>query len=297
MTNQGVLTLSESLVDELVRALGLPKNSVNHRIFWNLSRKITIRLARMGVSFDQILGVYGLPEASNWALTHFASGVRTVGEENIPRKGPVLILSNHPGSVDGLAIFSQLPRKDILWVSSYIPFFEHMPNVRKHALLTMKNDPRDQLLTLRKAIRHLNEGGILLYFAAGHMEPDPAVFPGSRQMMDEWLDGLEFFFRHVPNLQLMPTIVSGVVSPQWAESPVRYIRKKPIDQIRIVNFAQTIHQLLFPGSLLVTPSISFGIPMQKRNLNGETREYILAREKALLSAHCNFFGGRDDSVN
>ncbi|MFZ2053156.1 MAG: hypothetical protein WAU81_03065 [Candidatus Aminicenantales bacterium] len=48
---------------------------------------------------------------------------------------------------------------------------------------------------------------------AGHIEPDPAVYPNAAEHIEEWLTGIDFFFRHVPGLRLMPTIVSGVVSP------------------------------------------------------------------------------------
>ena len=57
---------------------------------------------------------------------------------------------------------------------------------------------------MRSAIRHLQSGGTLVYFGAGHRDPDPATYPGARAMLDNWLEGIDFFFKHVPDLRLLP---------------------------------------------------------------------------------------------
>ncbi|MCJ7658350.1 MAG: hypothetical protein MUO67_04280, partial [Anaerolineales bacterium] len=124
--------LSESLIDELVTALGLPKTRFYHALFWRLFRRVTDSLAKIGVPFDQITRDEGLPAASSWCLDQFCEGIRVVGKENVPAEGPLMVTSNHPGAYDGLVLFTEVGRKDMTWVSSEIPFLDALPNLREH---------------------------------------------------------------------------------------------------------------------------------------------------------------------
>lgn len=291
-----IAILSESLVNELVGALGLPKTAFWHNLFWRLSRRVTDRLATIGATFDRIVGEDGLPAGSAWGLTHFCNPIQARGVENIPLEGPLLVASNHPGAYDGLVIYSKLVRKDIQWISTEIPFFEHLPHTRSHMLFSSRTDALNRMSVMRSAIRHLQAGGTLVYFGAGHRDPDPATYPGARAMLDRWLEGIDFFFKHVPNLRLLPTVVSGVVSEKWSRSPITLLRRKQIDKQRLSEFGQVITQLLAPGRLMLSPCVSFGLPVGEAELRQEAGgdsllPAVIAREKSLLEEHCQAFGG------
>jgi hypothetical protein len=289
--NAEIKTLSHSLIEEVIGALGLPKNAFFHRLFWPIFSAVTTRLAFLGVSFDRITQEEGVPQAAKWMLQHFCSKVTVVGSENIPTKGPLLISSNHPGTVDGVVILSQLPRNDIAWLVGQIPFFAHLPSASSHMLFVSKHDHASRINALRRGINHLRNGGALLDFGAGHFEPDPAFSSESQTMMDQWMEGAGFFMRHVPELQILPTIVSGVISPAWANTRFRFLRKKQVDRLRIINFAQVIAQLLSPGKYLVAPSISFAPPFTLEDLKGlEAMPAVISKEKELLKEHARLFG-------
>jgi hypothetical protein len=281
------LTLSESLVDELVGAVGLSKRPFWHALAWRLFRKITDRVAALGVTFDRLVEHEGLPAGSEWALAQFCTPILVDGQENIPSSGPLLVISNHPGAYDGLVIFSKLVRKDICWVASEIPFFEHLPNTRAHMLFASRVDVSKRMLVLRAAIRHLRSGGTLVYFGAGHRDPDPAVYPHAGKMMLTWLEGINFLIEHVPGLTLLPCVVSGVVSRKWARHPIALLRSQQIDKQRLSEFGQVITQLLSPGKFLVSPKISFGAPILTTSMLPE----IIAHERNLLVVHCEKYGG------
>ncbi|KAF0107802.1 MAG: phospholipid/glycerol acyltransferase [Anaerolineaceae bacterium] len=288
--------LSESLVDEMVTALGLPKTAFWHSLFWRVSRGVTGRLATLGVTFDRLVDTDGLPKASEWMLTDFCHPIPARGAENIPLTGPLLVVSNHPGAYDGLVIFSKLVRKDIRWIGTEIPFLEKLPHVRERILFASRTDAANRMAVMRAAIRHLRSGGALVYFGAGHRDPDPAVYPDAGKMMDDWLEGIDFFFRHVPDLRLLPAVVSGVVSEKWARHPVTLLRRKQIDKQRLSEFGQVITQLLFPRKLMLSPRLSFGASVTGSELRGETSggsllPAVIAREKSLLAEHCQSFGG------
>jgi hypothetical protein len=152
------------------------------------------------------------------------------------------------------------------------------------------------MAAMRSGIRHLQAGGALLYIGSGQIDPDPAVYPNAAEHIEEWLIGIDFFFRHVPGLRVMPTIVSGVVSPKWARSPITRLRRKGVDKRRLAEFGQVIKQMFFPGRLMFTPYVSFSRPVSVETLRSESSQEnvlpaIIARTKALLAEHCRIFGG------
>jgi len=288
-------TLSESLVNELVTAVGLRPTPFNHWLFWRLFRRITDRMANLGARSDEITQSEGFPAACKWLLTHFCSDVEVHGAENIPEGGPLLVLANHPGTYDALMIFSILNGHDIQSVSSKIPFLELLPNIQKHFLFTPQDDPTERMLILRNAIHHLQAGGALNYFGTGHRDPDPVIYPGGGKIFDNWLDVFDIFFRYVKGLKVLPTIISGVVSPQWAKHPITWLRKKQIDKQRLAEFGQVITQLRKPGKLMMRPRISIGKPFSEEDLRGEIgpgslTPAVIARARKLYRKSSATFG-------
>jgi len=290
-----VATLSESLINEMVAAVGLPTTKAFHNIFWRLFRRITDRLAYLGVTFDQIIKEDGLPTASAWALTHFCNEPITHNAKNIPEGGPLLALSSHPGAYDALVLYSNLKGHDIRSVSTVIPFFKHLPNARRIFLFAPRDNARERMIVMRNAIKHLQQGGTVVYFGAGHREPDPAVYPGAERSIDRWLDVFDTFFKYVKDLRIMPTIASGVVSPYWAKHPITWLRKKQIDKQRLSEFGQVITQLIKPGKLMMTPRISFGEPFTEEELrqesgSGKLYDAVIKHAKNLFQESSNYFG-------
>ena len=288
--------LSESLIDEMVTAVGLPPKRLYHGIFWTLFRGLTERLALIGVPFDRLVPDKGLPAASEWCLSLFCHPPQVQRKHHIPSKGPLLIVSNHPGAYDALEIFTQVDRKDIKWIGSEIPFLDLLPHTREHIFFASRKDSQSRMVAMRNSIRHLKSGGALLYFAAGHRDPDPAVFPGSMKAMDGWLDVYDTFFKYVPGLQLLPTVLSGIVSEHWAHHPLTWLRRKQIDKHRLAEFGQVITQLVHPGRLFITPAISIGETVNESILREEAQggsllPAVIARGKSLLNDHIQPFGG------
>jgi len=295
-----VANLTKLLISELVGAIGLSKTKPILRLFWIIFHRPLSRLASLGLSFDQRVAEAGLPKASEWVLANWCSHITTDGTQNIPSEGPLLIVCNHPGTYDALIIFSQVGRKDIRWISTEIPFLDNLPHTRDHIIFASKTNPLKRMSAMRSAIRHLKAGGVLLYIGSGQIDPDPAVYPNAADNIQEWLAGIDFFFHHVPGLQLLPAIVSGVVSRKWAHSPITRLRRKDVDKRRLAEFGQGISQLLFPGRLMFKPYVSFGSPVTFETLASESSHKnilpaVIARTKTLLSKHCRIFGGYSGS--
>jgi len=287
--------LSESLVGELVGAVGLPKNKLTHTIFWRLFRPITDRLANLGAPYDRIINEQGFPAGNAWALTNFCDDLQVQHIERIPQGGPLLVASNHPGTYDSLALFSILEGHDIRCVSSVIPFLELLPHARQYLLFTPKDDVRERMLVFRRAIQHLQGGGAVVFFGSGHRDPDPAVYPGADQTFDRWLKVFDAFFKYVKELRILPMIVSEVISARWAKHPITWFRRKQIDKQRLAEFGQVITQLLKPGRLMMQPRISVGLPFSEGDLraevgSGSLHEVVVGRARDTYEESRAYFG-------
>jgi len=287
--------LSESLIDVIVAAFGFPTTKTYHNIFWPLFRNLTDHMAYIGVKFDQMINSDGLPAASEWVLTHFCRDIQLHGVEFIPDQGPLLVVSNHPGTYDALAIFSMLEGHNIRSVSSGIPFLELLPNARQIFLFAPRENVRERMLVFRRAIKHLQEGGTVIYFGSGHRDPDPTVYPGAERAIDNWLNVFDTFYKYVKGLKLLPMIVSGVISPEWVKHPITWLRRDQLGKQRLSIISQMIFQLRKPGKLMLSPRISIGVPISENDLRREVgsdklHPAVINHVKKLYRESSVFFG-------
>ena len=105
------------------------------------------------------------------------------GGDNVPKRGPLLVVSNHPGTYDAVAIAAHLSRDDVKIVSSDIPFIQTMRNANRHFLFTTR-DTYKRMIVIKRAIRHLKSGGAILIFPSGHIDPEPAFMPDAMKELE-----------------------------------------------------------------------------------------------------------------
>lgn len=285
-----ICQFSHSLQEEILIAAGIPKSKLSRALCKLLFQKITHRLAELCVHFDILVRDQGLPAASSWMVSNFCSTVSGFGIQDIPRYGPLLVVTNHPGTYDALILFAQLNRPDICWISHNIPAFHLLPNMKKHVFFASQKDPSDHFVALRDAIKHLRSGGALVYIGSGGRDPDPGVYPDAESFIDHWLDSFDIFFKYVPDLQLLPVVISNVISPRWTHHPITLIRRQEHWKMILAEFSQVISQVIHPRKDMLQPAISFGLPVSAQQLRAEStdqslRTAIIQREKKLLSQH------------
>ncbi len=287
-----MIALSRSLVVELAGSIGLRDSPLANRIIWPLFRPVTDRLARVGLTFDRNVLQFGFSRAMALTLKEFVTSVTARGTEGFPPEGPLLVVSNHPGTYDSLVIASQLRRDDLNFISGDIPFLRTLPHAYSH-FFCISEEENGRTIAARKAIRHLKQGGAMLLYGFGHIEPDPAVYDDAPANFDRWSPSIDLFLKAAPETRILLAIVSHVVSPKWRNSILYHLRKEPLDRRRLVEFGQVISQLLFPHRLMSTPRISFAPPVSAEELRRESGSdrvlpAVIARAKALLREHMDW---------
>jgi hypothetical protein len=118
---------------------------------------------------------------------------------------------------------------------------------------------------IRQTAQVLRQGGAVLTFPAGHIEPDPAVRAGALESLSEWGNSIGVFARMAPGAAIIPVLVSGVLSPQATHHPLTALRKKPKDRERLGVTIQILASVVWPHLWKdlwnVTIRVCFGSPI------------------------------------
>ena len=271
--HEEIHALTETLIYELVKAFALPRTELSKRLIRLIFGKAARATANVGIGLDCAVADGGLPAGARWLLPRFVKSHSACGVENIPPRGPLVIASNHPASIDSIVITAHINRPDYKAIIGDIPFFEHLPHVRQNAIFAPdQSNTAGRMQVVRESIRHLRKGGALLIFPRGSIEPDPAFMPHPDAEFDHWSRSLEIFMQRVPDLQILITIASGVISPAAMHHPITRFRRKRPDRQRLAFLYQLARQMLSGREIFgLTPRITFG-----EILTGENHEGVLA---------------------
>jgi hypothetical protein len=219
------------------------------------------RLAGQMLVFDALVEAEGLQAGGAYALTCLARGMRVRGQDVVPPTGPVLLVSNHPGLADAPALFASLARADLRVFAAPRRLLSALPATARR-LITVPDQGRQRLTALRAATRHMRDGGALLTFPGGRIEPDPAVRDGAIAALGQWSACVDVFARHVPGLVVVPVAVSGVLSPAAVDHPLARLRRAPRDR----DWLAATLQMLSAAPANVTPELTFGRPIRPERL-------------------------------
>jgi hypothetical protein len=284
--------LRRSLLDDIFKDFESSRRWVR-RLLEPLAWPSANRFAGLAASFDSTVARAGFREAMNELLSDLVTEVRHFRLEAVPKQGPLLIVSNHPGTYDSVAIAASLPRDDLQIIASNFPILCRLPNARRHLIFTERQvGSNTNFSVVRCAIRHLQSGGSVLIFPSGRVEPDPAVLPGAFEALRSWSPSIEILMRRVPDLKTQTAIVSGVFSPFFLRNPLINFWKGLRDPLIIAEVIQVITQMLFSQWMHLKPSISYGIPKTVEELyqSGESLYQAVVDEVSkLLSEHMREF--------
>jgi len=171
------------------------------------------RLGRTLAALDDAIEARGLPTAAGITLERFGVSLETSGMT--PESGPKLVLANHPGAYDALALMSALGRQDLRILAAERSFLRALPRLSTH-LLFVAERPGERASALKRAVRHLRSGGALLHFPAGQIEPDADFETESASLLGPWQPGVAALVAACARVdgQVLVAGVRGVHSPR-----------------------------------------------------------------------------------
>jgi hypothetical protein len=280
--NSDIETQTQFITDEIFKLFKASPQSWARRTFGPLFRLPTHRFAKVACTFDRYVAEFGFREAARRILPVFAQAFEAHNVENIPQHGPLLITSNHPGTCDSLVIAASIPRADLKIVATGVPFMQGLRNAAKNLIYTTV-DVHERMMVVRSTIRHLQDGGAVLIFPTGTIDPDPALSPEAAHDLGKWSPSIEVMLRHVPQTRVLLTVVSGVLSARWRWHPFVRLMGDDLKQRKVAEFLQVIQQMVFPNSVTVTPRLTFSNPLTTDDLAPMGQGFL---DQMIEHAHC-----------
>lgn len=248
---------------DLVAALGLAGMPLVRTLAALLAMPAAARFARLVARLDDDVRQHGLAVAAARALPCFAAGLEVIDGEAVPSAGPLLVVANHPGLTDALALMTAIPRDDLLILAAERALLAVLPAIRTH-LITIGKERESRLAALKQASRHLRRGGAILTFPGGGIEPDPAL-EGAALDLRRWSASLELLARSVTGGQVVPALVSGVLGRPALAHPLVRLRRRPADR----RWLAALLQVAWPSLHDRAVRLAFGRPVPMPGRNGD----------------------------
>jgi acyl-[acyl-carrier-protein]-phospholipid O-acyltransferase/long-chain-fatty-acid--[acyl-carrier-protein] ligase len=151
----------------------------------------------IGMSADQVILVFGVltllssvyvlavvPEFlvrfSLWLLTHTIYRITIVGQENVPARGPALLVCNHLSHIDGFLVGACVQRfiRFMVYRPIYDHWLLHRPLQRMNAIPVAAG--RDARASLDRAREELKAGHVVCIFAEGAISRTGNLLPFKR---------------------------------------------------------------------------------------------------------------------
>lgn len=275
----------ETIIDEIVRALTGSTSGATRILLGPLFRLPAARFARIMARADKEIRLAGLPGGARSILSDFGLEPLVWGAERVPKAGPLVVASNHPGAYDSLAIMASVPRPDLKVVISDVGFTRALSAAGEHFVYA-RNTPAGRAQALRMSLRHLAGGGALLIYPHTEVEPDPETGPGAAEAIGEWSRSLEIMLRRVPRTRLQVAIASGILLPRFIDSPFVRVRRGPAKRQKLAEFLQVSWQMVFPQRVRPRVHLSFAAPVAGSDLPaGRVMPSVIGIARRLLETH------------
>ena len=229
------------------------------------SGALSLCTGALGLTPDRILIVFGLVTLASslyvlsvvpeflirftlWLFTHTVYRIRIVGQENVPFRGPALLVCNHLSQVDGLLVGSCVQR--FIRFLVYRPYYEYW--AFRPLLKLMKAIPigsgRDALAAIEHARLELQAGHVVCIFAEGSISRTGNMLPFKRGF-ERIVSGLD-----VP---IVPVYLDRVWGSIFSFKGGRFFWKWPL-------------RVPYPVT------VAFGAPLPSTSTAAETRQAMQA---------------------
>jgi 1-acyl-sn-glycerol-3-phosphate acyltransferase len=278
-------SLVEINLQEMMEAAGLARARLARPLIEYVFRPAARKFARQMTQFDELVGSRGLRDGAAWVLKQNVRGMSVSGLENIPPEGPLLIVANHPGLSDTVALFASYPRDDLRVIAIDRPFLRALSNTSKHLIYL------DQSVNsiFRRITKHLRSGGSVLIFPAGDIEPDPAFdLAAATSSLRGWSKSIGVLARQVSDVRIVPAIVRGVVCASARKHPITRLRKAEKERERFAALLQVV----IPAYRNVTVSVTFGPAIERTLLCETNADPRMITERLIDHVGCMMGGDR-----
>lgn len=222
------------------------------------------RFAHQILAYEQMVGTVGMHLGASWIVHTFARRLEITGAELVPARGPLLVLSNHPGMSDAMALFAALRRPDLKVIAAERKLLRLLPNISRHLVFIPEGEgeSRGRMAGVRAIAAHVRHGGAALIYPAGKIEPDPLVMPDALDALARWSDSVTVFARLAPEALVLPVAVGGTISAAALRNPITRLYRARRDR----EWAAATLQVLLPAYRPPVVRVVFAAPFHAAEL-------------------------------
>ncbi|MGF1507262.1 MAG: lysophospholipid acyltransferase family protein [Anaerolineae bacterium] len=258
-------------VEDLLRSFRVDHIKIARGIFRLAARGPARWFARQVAIYDRLVGERGLAAGAAWILDRLDMSVSARDTHHVPDAGPVLVVSNHPGLGDTMALAATLPRTDLRYIAYRRPFLQELENTRRYLIEIDEEDSGRRMAGFRQAGRYLDDGGMVITFPGGRIDHDPYAVPGAIAALDRWSESIAVFVKRQPDLVILPVLIGGVLSRGALEHPlVQLYRSRATRQWTAATL-----QLVLPAYRYANIEVTYGEPLHATDLRGLKRQAVL----------------------
>ena len=255
--------LSAAEIVDAAGARGAPW--VARRLISMLARVPSARLGASLARFDSDVTKLGVGAAARALLRRFGAALEVEGA--LPSAGAVLVVTNHPGAYDSIAMLAAAGRDDVALVAAERTFLSAMPRFREHLVFVADSRAKDNVMGrtvgLRRALSWLEAGHVLVHYGAGAIELDARFSNPGDDVLGVWSSGTGVLAAHAAKrgAAVVPALVSGVHSGRAKALPmVRWAERRGVTTIA------PLIQATVPGFRDVKISVRLGAPVDRGGL-------------------------------
>lgn len=255
--------LAKAASEQLRAALGACGRIAPGLAVRAVARRRLVGFAQRVMAFDDDVAAMGLRVACSKLLNELLPSATAEHIAHAPEDGPLLVVANHPGLYDAVALASFLPRDDLRVISKPQTYWRLLPNLARQ-LVILGEHPAGSRGALREVKDHLSAGGAVLMFPSGEIEPDPAHFRGACESVGGWSRSPEWIASGLDELAILPAAVSGVQSREWLTHPLTRVRQRAGDR----RWLAATLQFLLQSNRDVSLRVRFGEPIMNGQNHG-----------------------------
>ena len=251
-------------IEDLIASFKLDRIRCGRRLLELICWLPARRFAHQILAYEQMVGSCGLHVGASWIVHTFARRLEIYGAELVPRRGPLLVLSNHPGMSDAMALFTALCRADLKVIAAERKLLRLLPNISSHLVFIPEgeDESRGRMSGMRAIAAHLQRSGAALIYPAGRIEPDPLVMPDAIDALANWSESVTLFARLAPETLVLPVAVGGTISAAALRNPIPRLYRKRRDR----EWAAATLQVLIPAYRPPVVRVVFAEPFQATDL-------------------------------
>lgn len=253
--------LTQDLLQDAVKRMRLSGRSFRTRLIRDVLSRATPRFARFALDLDDKIGAEGIAKATLWTMEQMSIYPSFANLENVPRTGPTLILSNHPGNSDFMMPLVAANREDAKIIAS-IHQLKHLIHGQKYFIFSSEVDRKKKGETTRIIIEHLKAGACVVLFPHGKLEPDPRWSVGARRTLLNWSNSMKRFVEAVPDVSVVPMVSSGTAHEKALNHWFFKTYRNEMARARNAVVLQTAMTFIQPGQWKMSPHAEIGRPIQ-----------------------------------